>query len=115
MGKRRTKEEVKADNELLDRINRHLEANPEAVVRAIILIGDAQTRDEQEQQAALQHNGVGWSMVDAHYGSFLHEIAKREGRFYGKNLEGAKKLAKKYAKTQLFNHAKAKQKKEAAK
>lgn len=109
---RRTKEEIKADNELLDRINRHLDTNPQAVVRAIILIGDAQTKDEQESHAALQHNGVGWSMCDANYGTFLHSIAKKEGRFPAKLMAGAQRLAKKYAKTQLFAHAKAKRAKE---
>lgn len=109
---RRTKEQMKADNELLDRINRHLDTNPEAVVRAIILIGDAQTQDEQEHRAALQHNGAGWSMVDANYGTFLHSVAKQNGRFYGKLLDDARRLAKKYAKTQLFAHAKAKRAKE---
>lgn len=105
---RRTKEQIKADNELLDRINHHLDNNPEAVVRAVILIGDAQTQDEQDQHAALQHNGVGWSMMDANFGSFLHSVAKQNGRFNGKLLDQARHLVKKYAKTQLFAHAKAK-------
>lgn len=105
---RRTKEEIAADNALLERIHRHLDGNNEAVVRAIILIGDAQTQDEKEASAALQHNGVGWSMVDANYGNWLYGIAKEKGVFYGKNLDGARRLAKKYAKTQLMAHAKAK-------
>ncbi|MNC24624.1 hypothetical protein D3C75_726830 [compost metagenome] len=113
MSKRRTKEEIKADNELLDRIIRHLDGNPEAVVRAIILIGDAQTQDEQEHHAALQHNGVGWSMMDANFGTFLHSVAKQQGKFHGKLLDQARTLAKKYAKTQLFAHAKAKRAREA--
>lgn len=109
---RRTKEQIQADNELLARINRHLEENPAAVVRAIILIGDAQTQDEKDQHAALQHNGVGWSMMDANFGGWLYNIAKTNGKFYGKALEDARRLAKKYAKTQLFAHAKAKRAKE---
>ena len=109
---RRTKEQIKADNELLDRIIRHIKGNPEAVVRAIILIGDAQTKDEQEAQAALQHNGAGWSMADANYGTFLHRIAKADGRFPAKLFDSAQRLALKYARTQLFAHAKAKRAKE---
>ncbi|MNI92071.1 hypothetical protein D3C73_1498210 [compost metagenome] len=52
-------------------------------------------------------------MMDANFGTFLHSVAKQQGKFHGKLLDQARSLAKKYAKTQLFAHAKAKRAREA--
>jgi hypothetical protein len=106
---RRTKEQVKADNELIERIRQSLETNPKAVCRAIMLLQRKQTADEQNSHATLQSNGVGFSMTDANYGSFLASVIAREGSLRGKLLTDARRLALKYHRTQLFQAAKERQ------
>lgn len=105
---RRTREEVAADNALIESIIKALNEDDAAVAKAIVVIGNAQTSDEMSAHAALQHNGRGWSMVDANYGTFLREVVLRDGRLRGRLLDDARRIALKYAKTQLFERAKAK-------
>lgn len=105
---RRTSEQVKADNLLIENIRRSLETNPKAVARALCMLRDMQTADEQSSNATLQHNGVGFSMVDANYGQFLAGVVDRDGGLRGKLLEDGRRLALKYSRTQLFEAAKAK-------
>jgi len=105
---RRTKEQVAADNALIESIIKSLNESDVAVCKAIVLIGNEQTAEEKNAHAALQHNGKGFSMVDANYGTFLREVILREGKLYGKLLDGARKMALKYARTQLFERAKIK-------
>lgn len=110
---RRSREEVAADNALIERIIKSLNESDAAVTKAIIVIGNEQTSNELTSHAALEHNGRGWSMVDANYGTFLRETALREGKLWGKLLVDARRIALKYAKTQLFARAKAKMAKQA--
>lgn len=106
---RRTSEQVKADEALIEKICTSLETNPKAVVKAILLLGKHQTAEEKVSKAALTHNGVGFSRVDAQYGGFLYDVCQREGRLSGKLLNHARDMARKYARTQLFRAAKEKQ------
>lgn len=105
---RRTSEQVKADNKLVEDIQNSLNTNPSAVVKAIRMLRDMQTADEQSSNATLQSNGRGFSMVDANYGTFLASVADRDGTLRGKLLNDARRLALKYSRTQLFEAAKAK-------
>ncbi|MND90862.1 hypothetical protein D3C80_829580 [compost metagenome] len=105
---RRTKAEVAADNALIESIIKTLNENDVAVCKAIVLIGNDQTAEEKEAHAALQHNGKGFSMVDANYGTFLRDVILREGKLRGKLLADGRRIALKYARTQLFDRAKKK-------
>ena len=105
---RRSKEQIAADNNLLESIIETLKTNDVAVCKAIVLLGNDQTAEEQAAHAALQHNGKGFSMVDANYGTFLREVILREGKLRGKLLTDGRRIALKYAKTQLFERAKVK-------
>lgn len=110
---RRTREQVAADNALIESIITTLNSSDVAVCKAIVVIGNDQTAQEKEAHAALQHNGKGWSMVDANYGTFLRETILREGKLRGKLLADARRIALKYARTQLFERAKIKRAKQA--
>lgn len=105
---RRTKQEIAADNQLLERIIDTLHRNDAAVYKAIVLLGNEQTAEEQMAHAAIQHNGKGFSMVDAKYGTYLREVILRDGQLRGKLLTDARRISLKYARTQLFQRAKVK-------
>lgn len=105
---RRSKEQVAADNALIESIIKTLNENDVAVCKAIVLIGNDQTAEEKEAHAALQHNGKGFSMVDANYGTFLRDVILREGKLRGRLLDDGRRIALKYARTQLFERAKKK-------
>lgn len=105
---RRTSDQVRADNVLIDQIRQSIETNPKTVVRAITLLASFQTAGEKEMKASAVDNGQGFSQVDANYGTFLAEVAAREGRLHGKFLNDARRIALKYHRTQLFEAAKAK-------
>lgn len=108
---RRTKEQVAADNALIESIIKSLNESDVAVCKAIVLIGNDQTAEEKEAHAALQHNGKGFSMVDANYGTFLRDVILREGQLRGRLLSDARRISLKYARTQLFERAKLKREK----
>lgn len=110
---RRSKEQVAADNALIESIIKSLNESDVAVCKAIVLIGNDQTAEEKEAHAALQHNGKGFSMVDANYGTFLREVILREGKLRGRLLDDARRISLKYARTQLFERAKLKREKTA--
>lgn len=105
---RRSKEQIAADNQLLESIIKTLNENDTAVCKAIVLLGNEQTAEEKMAHAALQHNGKGFSMVDANYGTFLREVILREGQLRGRLLDDARRISLKYARTQLFERAKVK-------
>lgn len=95
----------KADQPIVDSILKALDENPKAVMRAIVIIGNNQTADELAQEATLQHNGVGFTGTDARYGTYLYGQIKSGRGLSAKMLEGARKMAKKYARTQLLASA----------
>lgn len=108
---RRTKQQIEEDNKLLDEIRTSISNNPKAVCKAIRILHGYQTEEERLQHATTRTNGVGFSAMDANFGSFLYEVIQRDGTLKGKLLEQGRRLAMKYAKTQLFAVAKAKQNK----
>lgn len=99
----------KADQPLVASITKAIDENPAAAMRAIVIIGDNQTADEINQQATLEHNGIGFTGVDAKYGTWLYRQIKANIPLSQKSLDGCKRIAKKYARTQLLVAAKAKQ------
>lgn len=99
----------KADQPIVDSILKALDENPRAVMKAIVILGRNQTEDELSQEATLQHNGIGFTGTDARYGTYLYHQIMAGKSLSQKSLTGARKLAKKYARTQLLAAAKAKQ------
>lgn len=99
----------KADQPLVASIIKAIDENPVAACRAIVIIGDNQTADELQQQATLQHNGVGFTGADAYFGTWLYRQIKANIPLSKKSLAAAQRIAKKYARTQLLEAAKAKQ------
>ena len=95
----------KADRPIVESILKALDESPKAVMRAIVIIGNNQTADELSQEATLQHNGVGFTGTDARYGTYLYGQIKAGRGLSPKMLEGARKMAKKYARTQLLASA----------
>lgn len=98
----------KEDRALVENILNALDTNPKAVIRAIKLIGEAQTVDELDSRATLQHNNVGFSATDAAYGTWLYSQIQAGVPLSDKALNAARKLVKKYARTQLLAAAKTK-------
>lgn len=116
--RRRSSAEVREDNALVEAIRVSLRTNNAAVVRALELIFAEQTRDEQAFHITTHTNGVGFSQADARTGSWLVKTVIAEGRFAGfsekhilrgQALEMGRRIALKYAATQLLRAAKAKQ------
>lgn len=95
----------KADQPIVESILKALDESPKAVMRAIVIIGNNQTADELSQEATLQHNGVGFTGTDARYGTYLYNQIKAGRGLSPKMLEGARKMAKKYVRTQLLASA----------
>lgn len=99
----------KADQPIVDSILKALDENPRAVMKAIVIVGDNQTAEEMAQEATLQHNGVGFTGTDARFGTYLYGQIRSGRGLSPKMLESARKMAKKYARTQLLAAAKLKQ------
>jgi hypothetical protein len=99
----------KADQPIVDSILTALDSNPRAVMKAIVILGRNQTEDELTQEATLQHNGLGFTGTDARYGTYLYHQILAGQSLSQKTLDGARKMAKKYARTQLLAAAKNKQ------
>lgn len=106
---RRTKEQIVADNALISQIYHALDHDPRAVAKAIYVVGSNQTESEKTCHAALNDNGIGWGRCDANFGQFLYEIVVKDGYVPAKLLGKARKMVRKYAKTQLFAKAKERQ------
>jgi hypothetical protein len=80
-----------------DDIKALLERSDEAVERGIVRIFNLQTADEQASDTTKHHNKVGFSGVDASYGSYLAKWVKSSKHLTGKYLASARKMTIKYA------------------
>ncbi len=114
---RRTKAEVAADRELVARIEASLDASVAAVERAMVLLYGRQTEVEQATETTTEHNAVGFAANDATVATrIVKNVILRataagvpEGkRLWGGSLAIARRIAKRYAATQLLDAAKAK-------
>lgn len=73
-----------------------LEKSDVAVVHGIIAIYKLQTEDEKMGRTARVQNGMGFSKMDAEFGSSLAESAMKNGTLSEKQLVYARKMCKKY-------------------
>lgn len=77
---------------------------------AVVAIFEKQTRDEQQSDATMHNNGIGFNGCDSHIGSYMAKYilkgVEKYGKEFGTNLSGrfldkAKRIMPKYAK-QLY-------------
>ena len=92
-----------------------LQNNDKAIIRALIVLNERQTRDEQVAEDTRYNNGVGFTPADAKMGTSMAEFYARRGYLTDKQLAYWKKPNRKgvwrickYA-GQLLDAAKAKQ------
>ena len=93
-----------------------LETNDKAVARAVFVLNERQTADEQNSEATKYHNGVGFTGADARMGTSMAKFYARSGFLTAKqiaywrkpNKNGVMRIAK-YA-GQLLEIAEAKAK-----
>jgi len=111
---RRNREQAAAQREIVARIERALNSSAAAVARALELLFARQTSDEQVMASTHHHNQRGFSQADANAGTWLVVTVIGEGRaqgradgdlLRGKALEMGRKVALKYARTQLLEAA----------
>lgn len=112
--KRRNPAQAHAEREIVARIERALNSSATAVVRALELLFARQTSDEQVSHSTRHDNERGFSQADASTGSWLVVTVIGEGRaqgradadlLRGKALEMGRRIALKYARTQLLQAA----------
>lgn len=106
----------KADQAVVDSILKAIDENPRAVERAILILADAQTQDEYAYETTNENNGVGFAASDARAGTELAKLIRGNTAFPpGKrlrnvaDLDRARSIVKRYARTQLLAAAKMKQ------
>jgi len=108
---RRTSSQVAAERELVAKIETALDTNVVAVERAMLILYRFQTSDERESETTREHNMVGFAANDATVGSrIVKNVILRASsagippgrRLWGKSLEISRRIAKRYAGTQLL-------------
>lgn len=114
---RRSSAEVIADKELVARIVASLESSVAAVERAMVLLYESQTEVEQVAEMTTEHNLVGFAANDATIATrIVKNVVLRATaagippgkRLWGSSLAISRRIAKRYAATQLLAAAKAK-------
>ena len=85
-------------------LQRGLETNSKWVERAIVVLYQRQTADEQATQSTKVHNGRGFTACDARRGSYMAKWILSGKSLNGEWLEKARKMAKKYIR-QLLEEA----------
>jgi hypothetical protein len=81
-----------------------LATNNRAVERAIVAIWKRQTASEQQSEATLVHNGIGFASCDARMGTYYANWVRQGRSLSGRHLERARKMACKYV-GQLIDEA----------
>lgn len=72
-------------------------ADDNLVIEGLITIYKRQTADEQQNANTTHHNGVGFTGIDAQFGSSLATQAIKRGTLSEKQMFYARKMMKKYA------------------
>ena len=84
-------------NWTIEEIRELLKESDKAVERAILLIYNRQTPDEQSSKETLASNGVGYNGFDANFMSSLAQFYQVEGRLSAGQLKYGRKAIMKYA------------------
>jgi hypothetical protein len=82
-----------------------LNSNPLAVERALVLLYEGQTRDEQLDRTTHHTNGMGFNYHHAGIGSALARIVQRGGHLNRDQLARGRGITSYYAGTQLLQAA----------
>ncbi len=80
-----------------EEIKTMLQTNDNAVLRGIVVIYSLQTEDEKKVGETIEHNGVGFSRVDAGFMSSLAKFILNRGYLTDKQLEYGRRKIRKYA------------------
>lgn len=88
-------------------ITNKIDSNLNWLCRGIVAIYEKQTADEQQAETTNKHNNVGFNGTDAKFGSSLAKQIIAGRNLSPKQIEGAKRMMKKYA-GQLLKIAKEK-------
>jgi len=81
----------------LEDIKSLLDSNDRAVERAMVVLFERQTADEQASNTTSHKNGRGFNGLDANFGSSLARQVMAGRRLSPKQLQYARKMAHKYA------------------
>ena len=63
-----------------------LETNDKAVARAVFVLNERQTADEQMSESTKHHNGIGWTGADARMGTSMAKFYARSGFLTAKQV-----------------------------
>ena len=74
-------------------IDHLLKNNSRAVQRAMIVLYNRQTADEQSTETTRHHNGIGFSHWAARSGTYYANWVLKGRRLSGRHLEKARKIA----------------------
>lgn len=82
----------------IETVKAKLATNQKWVERAIVVLYEHQTADEQQQDSTIEANGVGFNAFDAPTLSYYAEWLLKGNHLTGKHLQKAFKAVPKYAK-----------------
>lgn len=68
-----------------------LNKNPKAIARALVVLNERQTTDEQISEATINQNGRGFTLADARMGTSMANYYTKFGRLSEKQLDYWKK------------------------
>jgi hypothetical protein len=74
-------------------INLMLQSNPKAVERAMVVLFNRQTRDEQSAETTRHHNGIGFCSWAARNGTYYAKWVLKGRRLTGRHMQQARKIA----------------------
>lgn len=77
-------------------IQEKLSTDARWIERALVVLHDRQTADEQSNRTTSKDNGVGFNGTDAAYLSYCAEWVKRGNHLSGNHVEKCGKRVKKY-------------------
>ena len=69
-----------------EQIKTLLQTNQKAVMRALIVLNERQTQDEQTSEATINRNGRGFTPADARMGTSMANFYKRNGYLSEKQI-----------------------------
>lgn len=82
----------------IETIKAKLSTDAKWIERALIVLHERQTADEQQSEATIEANGIGFNAFDARTLSYYANWVMGGRHLTGKHLEKAKKALPKYAK-----------------
>lgn len=88
--------------ELIDQIRKSLNESARAVEAALMILWERQTHDEKSREDTHETNSLGLAVPHASNVAYYAKWIQAGNHLSGKHLERARKIAHRYAATQLF-------------